>query len=230
MLKGLILKDIYSIRFQIIGAFLLTLFPNIMMMVAGGGMAVDEDGFLSAEERELMCAFIYGMINYITITVFSSFLLNTLEDDTRSGWLKMQRTMPVSGTQIIGGKIIATLMIIGLLTAVSLIFNVIASLMFGIGFEIMIATPLCCGLLQIITLCPVFPISMKIGNKFTTALYVGLVVIIAIAMGILLLSTLVSDISGRTLRICMYGALPVLAGAVMGLSFAAGKKTCETDL
>lgn len=229
-MKGLILKDIYSIRFQIIAAFLLTLFPNFMLMMAGGGMSAAEDSLLSADQMNLISTTIYGLVNYITITVFSSFLLNTLEDDNLSGWMKMQRTMPVSGTQIIGGKILATLMIIGLLTGVSLILNIIASLLFGIGLELMIAMPLCCGLLQVITLCPVFPISIKIGTKFTTALYVGLVVIIAIAMGVLLISTLSSDVSESTLRICMYGALPVLACAVMALSFAAGKKSCETDL
>ena len=230
MLKGLILKDIYSVRFQIFAAFLLMLLPNIMLMMAGGGMAVTEDSFLSAEEMNLIRAMIYGIVNYTTITVYSSFLLHTLEDDTRSGWMKMQRTMPVSGTQIIGGKILATLMIIGLLTGVSLIFNILAALLFDISLELMIALPLCCGLLQIITLCPVFPISMKIGTKYTTALYVSLVILFAIAMGVLLISTLASDISESNLRICMYGALPVLAGAALAISFAAGKKSCETDI
>lgn len=230
MLKGLILKDIYCIKFQLIAAFLLTLFPNIMIMLAGGGIAVSEAGFLSHEEAVLMSTCIYGMVNYITVTVFSSFLLNTLEDDANSGWAKMQRAMPVSGTQIVGGKILATLLIIAGLTVISLIFNVLGVLLFEMPFEVMIALPICCGLLQIVTLCPVFPISMKIGTKYTTALYVGLVVLIAIGMIVLLISAMSSDISETALRISMYGGLPVLAAAVLGISYAAGKKSCETDM
>ncbi|MDE7194142.1 MAG: ABC-2 transporter permease [Oscillospiraceae bacterium] len=230
MLKGLIIKDIYCIKFQLITALLLTLFPNIILMLAGGGMTVYEGTFLSHDEAMLIGVFLYGMVNYITVTVFSSFLLNTLEDDASSGWAKMQRTMPVSGTQIVGGKILATLLIIAGLTVISLIFNILGVLLFEMSPEIMIALPICCGLLQIVTLCPVFPVSMKIGTKYTTALYVGMVVIIAIGMLILLISALSSDISETALRIIMYGGLPVLAAAVLGISYAAGKKSCETDM
>ncbi len=230
MLKGLILKDIYSIRVQLILAFLLTLLPNIMLMLAGGGMAVSDGDFLSHEEATLVSVCIYGIINYITVTVFSSLLLNTLDGDAASGWAKMQRTMPVSGTQIIGGKIIATLLIIGWLTVVSLIFNLLGVLIFEMPFEVMAALPVCCGLLQIVTLCPVFPLSMKLGIKYSTAIYIGMVVIIAAGMLVLLVSVMSSDISETTLRISMYGALPVLAAAVLGISFAAGKRACETDM
>lgn len=230
MLKGLILKDIYSIRIQLIAALLLTLLPNVMLMLAGGGMAISDGGFMSHDEAMLMSVCIYGMINYITITVFSSFLLNTLEGDINSGWAKMVRTMPVNGTQIVGGKIIATLLIIVGLTVVSLIFNLLGVLLFEMPLEVMTALPVCCGLLQIVTLCPIFPISMKIGTKYTTALYVGLVVVMAAGVLVLLISALSSDISETVLRISMYGALPVLAAAVLGISFAAGKRSCEVDL
>lgn len=230
MLKGLILKDIYCVKFQLIAALLLTLFPNIMLMLGGGGMAISEGSFLSPDEAMLMGVCMYGMVNYITVTVFSSFLLNTLEDDANSGWAKMQRTMPVSGTQIVGGKIIATLLIIAGLTMVSLIFNILGVLLFEMPAEVMTALPICCGLLQIVTLCPVFPISMKIGTKYTTVLYVGFVVLIAVGMIVLLISAMSSDISETALRISMYGGLPVLAAAVLGISYAAGKKSCETDM
>jgi hypothetical protein len=212
---------------QLLLAVLLMLFPNIAFMLAGFS-----SDMLSGDTTEnmLLSVFIYGMLNYCTIVVLTSFVLNTLDSDINSGWAKMERTMPVSGGQIIGGKLLATLAVIGIMTLISLVFNVISIFLYGLNVEIMIAMPICFGLMQVVTLSPSFPIAMKIGAKFVTAIYIGILIVVTAALVVLVFAAFSGDISAAVLRAACYGVLPLASAAAFFLSYKAGEKVCMEDM
>lgn len=225
MLKGLILKDLYSIRFNLVMALLISLFPNIMFIFMGGGMEVGAPDYM-----KILSVIPYGILNYLVITTFSSFVLNTLDSDKDCGWAKLVRSMPVSGGAIIGAKLISTYIVIGIMTLVSLAFNSLGIILFGMDTELMLALPMCVGLLQVITLSPTFMLANRIGTKYTTAIYLALVVLIACAAVLVMVTGLCGDVSAAVLRMTFYVGLPILAAAVAVLSYIVGKKQNESDL
>lgn len=227
-MKGLILKDIYGCRFQIIAGFAIMLFPMIVLSLAGGGMSVADEG--NNNIQSLVGILVYGMINYMSIVICSSFYLNTLKFDEASGWTKMQRAMPLTGGQIIGGKFLGIGAIVGTLTGISLAFNLISAAVFEMPFEPMIAMPLCMGFLEIMTLLPCVVLGYKFGAKSVTWMYY--IVMGIIASGTIALSTafLVGDITTAAMRIIAYGGIPVLFTVILTVCYVAGKKAVTVDI
>ncbi len=221
-MKGLILKDIYSIRGQLVMAMLIMLLPNAVMWLMGGGMSIDSQSGAAI--------IVYGLMNYISIVIFTSFSLNTLSYDINSGWVKMERTCPVSGGSIIMGKLIVTLIVIGVITAVSLLFNLISVPLFGMDTEFMITIPLCCACLQVIALSPSFPLAMKIGAGYTEAIYLGLEIILACGLAAFAFAAFGGNMPAALIRVLVYAGLPVLAAVAFVLSYQTGKKQCLADI
>lgn len=216
-MKGLILKDIYTIRFQLIISVVLMLVPNLA------------DSFLAADSISesgdiglILAIFLFGAANFICICLFSSFILNTLNDDINSGWGKLVRTMPVTSGQVIGAKFAASAIIVGITSAISLISNIVGIIAQGLPAEPLIMLPVCLAMFQMAVLCPVFPLAMKLGTSSTTLIYVcTLVILLSGAIAGLCLS-LASGNSLVLLRVIFYGGLPVLAAGSMILSYRAG--------
>lgn len=219
-MKGLVLKDLYSVRFQVIVGILIMLIPNIVLSLGGAAMDITNGDAAS----KMLSALLFAMINYVNICLFSSFVLNTLSTDINSGWAKIELTFPVSGSRIIGAKLIASGLVVALLTLFSLVFNVLFTLMFGMDFEIMIALPICIGLYQMTLLAPLFPIAKRIGVKFTEAMYIFAQVIM-LALAVFLFIKVVDNI--LLLRIVFYCGLPLLALVSFVLSFLFGKSAVE---
>lgn len=224
-MKGLVLKDLFGVRFQMLGALVLMLFPSLMLMLAGGGMAVDE----SAGMTEI-AVLVYGIVNYVSITLCSSFLVNTLGFDERSGWSKIQRTMPLSGGKIIGAKFLSMGLVLAALTSLSLIINVINALLFKIPLEPMITMPLCMCMVQAIALSPTFTLGYRFGAKTTSAAYIGFMVLLAAAMIAVVFMLFMGDIGITALRIISYAGLPALTAAVVAVSWVTGKRTVNVDI
>ncbi len=227
-MKGLILKDIYGCRFQIIGGFAIMLYPMILMSLAGGGMAVaeGENGFV----QSIVGVVVYGMINYMSIVICSSFYLNTLSYDEKSGWTKMQRAMPLTGGQIIGGKFLGVAAVVGTLTVISLAFNLLNAAVYGMPFEPMIAMPLCIGLLETMTLLPVIVLGYRFGAKSVTWVYFIVMGIIAAGTIALITAFLVGDITAAAMRIVSYGGIPALFAVVFIVCCVTGKKAVTVDI
>ncbi len=227
-MKGLILKDIYGCRFQIIGGFAIMLYPMILTSLAGGGMAVaeGENGFV----QSIVGVVVYGMINYMSIVICSSFYLNTLSYDEKSGWTKMQRAMPLTGGQIIGGKFLGVAAVVGTLTIISLAFNLLNAAVYGMPFEPMIAMPLCLGLLETMTLLPVIVLGYRFGAKSVIWLYYIFMGIIA--AGIIALPTAFfnGDLTVAALRGIAYGGIPALFVVVFIVCCVTGKKAVTVDI
>ncbi|MCX4355019.1 MAG: ABC-2 transporter permease [Oscillospiraceae bacterium] len=225
-MKGLVLKDIFGVRFQILGAVAVMLLPLLMLILSGGAMAVDEETNVPAEIYVL----IYGIVNYISITLCSSFLVNTLGFDERSGWSKIQRTMPLSGGKIIGAKFLSMGLVLAALTSLSLIINVINALLFKIPLEPMITMPLCMCMVQAIALSPTFTLGYRFGAKTTSAAYIGFMVLLAAAMIAVVFMLFMGDIGITALRIISYAGLPALTAAVVAVSWVTGKRTVNVDI
>lgn len=224
-MKGLVLKDLFGVRFQMLGGLALMLFPSLVMMLEGGGMAVDESGSMIE-----IAILVYGIMNYVSITLCSSFIVNTLGFDERSGWSKMQRTMPLSGGKIIGAKFLTMSLVLAALTVVSLVINIINALLFGIPFEPMITMPLCMCMVQAIALSPTFTFGYRFGAKATSAAYICFMVLLAAAMIWLIFAVFMGDIGMTALRIICYLILPALTAAVVAVSWITGKKAVTVDI
>lgn len=224
-MKGLVLKDLFGVRFQMLGAVALMLFPSLMLMLMGGGMATD-----GAPQYDEISVLVYGIVNYISITLCSSFMVNTLGFDERSGWSKMQRTMPLSGGKIIGAKFLAMGLVLAALTAVSLISNVICALLFGIPLEPKITMPLCMCMVQATALSPTFALGYRFGAKTTSAAYIGFMVLLAAALIWLTFMVFADNIEAPQLRIIAYVGLPVLTAAVVAASWVTGKRAVTVDI
>lgn len=221
-MKGLVLKDLFGVRFQIFGAMAIMLYPSLLLLLGGGEM-------VEGSPVEF-CVFMYGLINYVSITICSSFLLNTLGYDERSGWTKMQRTMPLSGGKIIGAKFLGMGLVLAVLTAVSLISNVSCALLFKIPLEPMITMPFCMCMVQTIALSPTFALGYKFGAKSTTAAYIVFMVLLAAAIIAVVFMVFMGDIGAAALRIIAYVGLPVLTAAVVAASWITGKRAVNVDI
>ncbi len=224
-MKGLVLKDLFGVRFQVLGALALMLFPSLMLILMGGGMSTNE----RADITEIS-VLLYGIVNYVSITLCSSFFVNTLGYDERSGWSKIQRTMPLSGGKIIGAKFLSMGLVLAALTSLSLIINVINALLFKIPLEPMITMPLCMCMVQAIALSPTFTLGYRFGAKTTSAAYIGFMVLLAAAMIAVVFMLFMGDIGITALRIISYAGLPALTAAVVAVSWVTGKRTVNVDI
>lgn len=223
-MKSLILKDLYGIRFQLIASALLFLLPHVLLFLAGIGLSAD-----GSEENAFVTVIMYGFMNYITITVFSSIFLNTVADDIQSGWARFQRTLPLTVGQLIGGKLLASLVLIGVMVAVSIALNLVAVFAGNEYVEPLIAIPVVIGCLQAAALMPVFPLSVKIGVKTANLLYVVFLVIAAIAAAVAAFMVGANELPPALVRVIFYGILPLLAAGVTVLSYQLGKRALENS-
>ncbi len=215
-MKGLILKDIYTVRFQLIISVVLMLIPDLTVSLAADSLS-GEGGI-----EQMMSIFLFGVANLICICLFSSFILNTLNDDVNSGWGKLVRTMPVTSGKVIGAKFAASAVVVGITTIISLIFNIVGIIVQGLPAEPLIMLPVCLAVFQMAVLCPVFPLAMKLGTSSTTLIYVCTLVILLSGAIAGLCFSLASGNSLVLLRVIFYGGLPVLAAVSMILSYRAG--------
>ena len=96
--------------------------------------------------------------------------------------------------------------------------------------EILIAGPICIGLLQVIAIAPCFPLGMKIGVRKTDGLYLTFVILTAIILVIFGFVAFSNEISSAVIRIICYGILPAAAALVTFVSYKAGKNQIARDL
>lgn len=227
-MKGLILKDLYTIRTQIIVGAIICLYPAVLFHLGLANMTAE----MGNPNGEPLLSFITLLISYCFIVPFSSFLLNTMKSDYESGWLKIQRTMPLNAGEAIGSKLVCTGIVIGCFTLFALIVNVILIIREPEAFitEVVIAGPICIGLLQVIAVAPCFPLGVKIGVKKTDGLYLTFVILTAIILVIFGFAAFSNEIPVPTIRIICYGILPAAAALVTFVSYKAGKNQIVKDL
>lgn len=219
-MKGLILKDLYNIKFQLIGGILIFLYPNVLIWLASG----DEEPLFP----EAAMALPYIALNLLTIAVCSAFVLNTLIDDFKSGWAKIQRTMPLSSSQIVGAKLITIAIVLLILMTLSLICNIVSATLDELPLEPMLTSPVVASLFQMIPLC----VSAMAGYRSKTRLIVpvfftieSIVVVCAVLLAFLTLS---GYITLNVLRIIAYVAVPVATAVVASICVKAANKAVDS--
>lgn len=229
-MKGLILKDLYTIRTQVIVGAIICLCP-VVLFIFGVGDFVSDTLKLGNDLGSVMCSFLTLLISYIVIVPFSSFSLNAMKSDYECGWLKIQRTMPLNAGEAIGAKLLSTGIVIGFFTFLSLIFNIILIIRDPLIItELVIMGPVCIGMLQMIAIAPCFPLGMKLGIKNTDGLYLTFVIITAIILVVVGFGAFSNDISGTALRIICYAVLPIVTAVTTFISYKAGKNQIAKDL
>ena len=197
--------------------------PNLIFMIAS--LTSDVSVTISLD-AELLNSIKTVMLNYCTIVLFSSFHINTLESDEKSGWAKLQRTMPLSGNTIVGSKLIGTAIVVGIFTLYCIIVNVVTSLGNDASMETAVMIPICVGLFQFAILSPVFPLSLKFGSKYANTIYLTIEIIMAI---VLIAGTFIyiDEVMNNSL---LYIVCPVVAAVSAFLSALSGKKLIQRDM
>lgn len=229
-MKGIILKDIYQVKLLFVLVQILSIFFYVMGFFIVLGMTHSE--VVSPSEEELLkisAIVLVGMMDYVCISIGSTILIDTSKLDIRSGWAKYERTTPLSGSQLVGGKIAATGIVIGFLVLQALIFGVI-SIFMGVNPEAVIAMPLVMGMIQLIALSPVFPIVSKFGGGFANFIYIVFEIIVAGAAVVVVFGHFSGDIDGLMLRIIAYAVIPIITALVVFASYKSGMKAIKSDI
>lgn len=221
-MKGLILKDLYCTKFLAICMLLLMLLPNLLLMLAGGGM------FVSEEVNDIMMdvsgVMMHGLMNFVNIAVCSSVALSVAPIDRNCGWDRLQRATPVTAGQIVLSRLISTYIIVGGFTVYSIALNLLSGSLFGMNTELLIAIPLSIGFFEVTVISPVYPLSLKLGIKIANYIHLGMMMLgMALIIGIATLA-LSSSVPFLMMRLVAYAGLPLLAAASGFASYKAGKK------
>ncbi len=219
-MKGLVIKELYCTRFQLILAVLLALPMNLLLLLAGGGMMVE---FLGTT-MEIMAYVPYGITNFVTITCFSSLILNTLKDDVSTGWATMQLTMPLSKSTIASSKLLGCTVLVLILMLICYIQNVGALLLFGGSVEIMLMMPVVFGMMSLISLYAAYPLALRFGTKLVDTLSLLLIIALTVILTIVIFIIGDNGIPASALRIVFYIALPALTALSAFTSHKAAQK------
>lgn len=215
MLKGLFLKEIYCVRFQVLLGLAITAIPSVMMLLLGDITGEIPSG---AEGAAIIATIPVVLSNFMMVLLSSSFMLNTLNDDKISGWAKLQLTLPVTRKQIIDTKFIASLVIIGFLMLICLVLNLTTVFLYNYPLEICIAAPFVFGFTEMMVLFPAFPMSMKLSAAMNTVIYITLEVIVMGLLTAIAFCALDSVVPMWFIRVLFYGIIPALGIAVMFIS------------
>ena len=222
-MKGLVLKDMLNLRLQIIGGVFITLFFHLPIMMFGS----NAESPVSPVSPDIMISIVYGMMNYVAVTIFSHVVLSTIRDDEITGWHNIEITMPVGRSTPVCAKLLCTAVVTAIFTVWCLIINMTA-LIFGYAanYELLVAIPLCSGVLAMLVLSPVTVMACKSGGRGATALYLAITVAAAAVVTVITFAALSSDISADALRAIFYIALPAAAAVSVTLSllYAAKKE------
>lgn len=225
-MKGLVLKDYYNLRTTVLLSIALMLFPSLAIAITGGNIGDEAPGAMT----EFIAVMVYGMMNYMSITLFSGFIMNTIADDKRTGWAKMQGVMPVSGGQIMGGKLIAMALVVGILTGLTLIVNITGIIFYDLPAEPLLAIPIIVALMQVTVLSVTLMLGYRIGTKIMTPAFLITEVIFAAGVITMIIQAVKGDISITAVRVTAYAVIPVLAAAAVTVSYTVGKKSVMKDI
>lgn len=212
-MKGLLLKDIYCVRFIALVGLMISSIPAIGLVISLG--AANAAGNIV---DNIISIFPYVICDILIIMLNSSFILNTLGEDYNSGWARIQHTLPVTNRQIVNAKLIAALIVIGALTLISIAVNLIFGAANGQPLEIMLAAPLVTAMLEICTLFPAFPISMKLSGSLTSFIYIALEITVITAVTIALTVALDRNAPLWLLRVIFYAIIPAAAAIIALIS------------
>lgn len=204
-MKGLMIKDWYITRTQLILSLCIFLLPNIMLI--GYSLSYNP---LEDESGGLFPTLVSAFISVVSILGCSSFMINTVNEDITSGWIKYALTSSVSERKICLAKMLNCVILVFVLAGISMMFGIFSAVKCGGIWEIIIAAPICTAFLQIAALCPVFPLAIRFGARKASGFYIAFLVIIVFI--ILTAACMVNGMVFLTgLRVIFYVGVPLLA-------------------
>ncbi len=212
-MKGLILKDLYCVRSMVLLASGIML-PLFVMMFLMNGELTDPALLQDNPFAPVFSCIGFILIDVIVILLFSSFTLNTLAEDNASGWSTLQLAMPVTTRQIVNGKLISSVALVGIFTAACLIVNVIGGLLYGGTMELLLAAPPVLGCVELCALFPTFPVALKVSSGAASLIYAAFMLVMIASVAVPLWFCMESNLPIWALRVIFYGALPVLTAAL----------------
>lgn len=214
-MKGLILKDLYAIRFQLIVSLMLMLIPcGISTYI----MTTAE----KPEGSEFVIMMMCCILNYCCIVIFPSFVLNTLQEDIVSGWIKIQGTLPIKSGTAITAKFAVTFIVVFTLTVLSLIFNITVMILMNIRMELIITLPIVFALIELIALLPAMVHKYKSSRASID--YIIIIILTSIIGIVIAFAAMSGDISFTLLRVILYVVLPAVTAIITVVCYRYGKK------
>lgn len=221
-MKGILLKNLYSIRTSLILGLLLVLIFFAAMFILG----------IPAEIIPLIIV----LYDYLAIAVLSSFILNSFSDDEKSGWIRLERTVPISAERAAAVRFISCGVVVGVICAAMLIINIAVyfycAQMSNVApsIEVMLSAPVVAGLIQLAALSPVVPIGLRYGSRMVQTVYTLCVILVSIAAVAFSFPLAAGEIPPSKLRLICYAGVPAAAAAVVLLSYLFAKKSVKRDL
>lgn len=226
MLKGLILKDFYRIRFQMILLFALVLIPNILFGPAFAEMFGNSD----ADDIRLASVLISGYINYISVILCSLLVSNNAAENIKSGWSKIRLTMPLSAGKIIGGNLISSGIALALTAFFLILCNTVCAALFKLPIEPMITVPVVLAMFQMIPLSLSVVSEYYLGTLGAALIYTVITIFTAFGLGGAAARIVRGGITPTAARLIGYAGVPVLSAAVVWLCFSVGKKAVVKEV
>lgn len=166
-MRGLILKDIFNMKREIIGVSILALWFCICPFY----LPIDAKTF----EGEFLVNILFVLMNLITILICSTTMLSSFNYDEKTSWSLFERILPVKEKSIVSGKYIVVMGCVISMVIVSIISNISISLFSDIGLSITSAflIPLSLGAMTIIQFSIMLPIIYKFGIKYSFLVFIA---------------------------------------------------------
>lgn len=177
MLKGLVLKNLYSSRFYIISTAILQIIMYVFMVLT---IDILHERFMIAELS--IFPYIIWAIEFIFIMLFSSFSLNPILEDKKCGWENFVPTLPVKeGTQLKARLIAAGIYVMINTLLVIIVNTVIAVIIDKVLVEAFYLMPVVTAALEFTALSVGIRMNKKLSFHVAEIWYVVIIVIYMIA-------------------------------------------------
>lgn len=223
-MKGLVLKDMYSIRFVVIASLLMSLFPSFLLIMFDITADAEGGDFV----RTVVSYLVFGIVNYITLMLFPSCGVSSIALDKKCGFDRYQATMPVTPAQLMAGKQISSGIVVGIFVLLCIGVN-LTGLQYGLSPEVLIVMPVSIGLLELASVQVSLYVVLRFGERILSL--VQLVIMIAGAGFLCLIFLLMEKVQHMdiVLRIVCYGVMPLLAAAAIVFFGRAGRKLFNNE-
>lgn len=180
-MRGILLKDIFNIRRELICIFLLMSYFMVFAFYAQFDTVSDFGDF------ELFILFI--LINGMTILLFPATILSVFNYDERSNWELYERTLPVSAAKNVAEKYLIQISVTLFVVIYCIAFNIILSV--NCNYSINMTTiiiPIAVGAVALIQYSFLLPLILKCGIKYNSVILIlSMFAALGIAIGIFVL-------------------------------------------
>lgn len=222
-MKGIVLKNLYGTR------PLLMLGMPLLLLIFFSCVRLMWD-------NAVLMSFAAVFFNYAGVVTLSSFMLNSFASDEKSGWIRLERAMPLSAGRAAAARLLSCGVTVAIISALLMVMNIavylyaVYMLNASLALEVFITAPIVAGFLQLIMLSPVVPVALRFGSRTVNTVYLICVLLTSIAAIAVSFPLAAGEIPPVTLRLICYAGVPAAAAAAAFLSYLFAKKAALRDL